>query len=329
MWKHDRPKEPNYTSPIILNVAGARPAILHRLQPVFELRPAHGKDAVGSQRRNHRVRHLDRHRRRARLFQRRLPEESPGGRAWPMDRARSPGKPKIACTFPRCWRVDGHLFGVLDAGVAACWKSDTGKEHWKKRLGGEFSASPVLVGDTIYATSESGETFVYRADPHKFDADRREQAGRPGHGEHNDLRQPHLYARRRASRRQAAGNAVLPGKAEVSSRRRDRALLALRTNPTRNFKAGASGWWSTKPACFAAILWVIDRLKPSQPAGGGPGIAGRGCSLAAGYNRCQPLPAGIALHPHTRTPRTSHASIPISGGLRSRLFVRLASSGRA
>jgi outer membrane protein assembly factor BamB len=64
---------------------------------------------------------------------------------------------------------DGHLFGVLDAGVAACWKSDTGQEQWKKRLGGEFSASPVLVGDTIFATNENGETYVYRADPGKFE----------------------------------------------------------------------------------------------------------------------------------------------------------------
>jgi outer membrane protein assembly factor BamB len=62
---------------------------------------------------------------------------------------------------------DGYLFGVLDAGVAVCWKSDTGEQQWKKRLGGEFSASPVLVDDTIYATNESGETFVYRADPTK------------------------------------------------------------------------------------------------------------------------------------------------------------------
>jgi outer membrane protein assembly factor BamB len=64
---------------------------------------------------------------------------------------------------------DGHLFGVLDAGVAACWQSDTGAERWKKRLGGEFSASPVLVGDMIYATNDSGETFIYRADPEKFE----------------------------------------------------------------------------------------------------------------------------------------------------------------
>ena len=58
---------------------------------------------------------------------------------------------------------------MLDAGVAVCWKSDTGEERWKKRLGGEFTASPVLVGDKIYATSESGETFIFRADPSKFE----------------------------------------------------------------------------------------------------------------------------------------------------------------
>jgi hypothetical protein len=63
---------------------------------------------------------------------------------------------------------DGHLFGVLDAGVAACWSSETGKELWKSRLGGTFSASPVLVGDRIYATNESGETFVFQANPEKF-----------------------------------------------------------------------------------------------------------------------------------------------------------------
>ena len=44
-----------------------------------------------------------------------------------------------------------------------------GEQQWKKRLGGEFSASPVLVKDTIYATNESGETFVYRADPAKYE----------------------------------------------------------------------------------------------------------------------------------------------------------------
>ena len=63
---------------------------------------------------------------------------------------------------------EGHLYGVLDAGTAVCWASDTGKELWKGRLGGTFSSSPVLVGDRIYATNEAGETFVFQASPEKF-----------------------------------------------------------------------------------------------------------------------------------------------------------------
>jgi hypothetical protein len=65
---------------------------------------------------------------------------------------------------------DGYLYGTLDAGVAACWKSDTGESPWKQRLGGTFSASPVLVGDKIYATNEAGETFIYLAQPDKYTA---------------------------------------------------------------------------------------------------------------------------------------------------------------
>ena len=64
---------------------------------------------------------------------------------------------------------EGYLYAVLDAGIAVCWKSDTGEEMWKARLGGTFSSSPVLVGEKIYATSESGETFIFRANPTTFE----------------------------------------------------------------------------------------------------------------------------------------------------------------
>jgi outer membrane protein assembly factor BamB len=63
---------------------------------------------------------------------------------------------------------DGYLFGVLDAGVAMCWKADTGAEVWKTRLGGTFSSSPVLVGGHIFVTNEAGRTFVFRAAPDGF-----------------------------------------------------------------------------------------------------------------------------------------------------------------
>jgi len=58
---------------------------------------------------------------------------------------------------------------VLDAGVAICWKADTGEEQWKERLGGTFSASLVLVGDKIFGTDESGRTCIWKAYPNQFE----------------------------------------------------------------------------------------------------------------------------------------------------------------
>ena len=63
----------------------------------------------------------------------------------------------------------GCLFAVQDPGVAMCWKCDTGEELWTKRLGGTFTASLVLVGENLFATNESGQTFIFKADPAKFE----------------------------------------------------------------------------------------------------------------------------------------------------------------
>ena len=65
---------------------------------------------------------------------------------------------------------DGHLYAVLDAGIAVCWNAATGEEQWKQRLGGTFSSSPVLVGDTILATSEAGLSHLFRASPDRFES---------------------------------------------------------------------------------------------------------------------------------------------------------------
>ena len=61
------------------------------------------------------------------------------------------------------------LFAVLDAGIAVCYDSKTGEEKWKSRLSGNFSGSPIMVGNLIYATNEKGDTFIYKADPSKFE----------------------------------------------------------------------------------------------------------------------------------------------------------------
>ena len=56
----------------------------------------------------------------------------------------------------------------MGVGDGACWKSDTGEELWKERLGGDFFASPVRVDDRIYASNVSGKTFVFTATPKSF-----------------------------------------------------------------------------------------------------------------------------------------------------------------
>ena len=56
-----------------------------------------------------------------------------------------------------------RLYVVTDAGIAYCLEGATGKELWKERLAGSFSASLLLAGGHVYATSETGTTYVFRA----------------------------------------------------------------------------------------------------------------------------------------------------------------------
>lgn len=49
---------------------------------------------------------------------------------------------------------------VGDNGVAMGFTADKGKELWKKRLGGNFSASPLLAGDMAYFQSEEGDATL-------------------------------------------------------------------------------------------------------------------------------------------------------------------------
>jgi len=59
----------------------------------------------------------------------------------------------------------GSLYVVTDDGIATCFDAAKGTQTWQGRLEGNFSGSPVLVGDLIYATNEAGKTFVFKAGP--------------------------------------------------------------------------------------------------------------------------------------------------------------------
>lgn len=55
---------------------------------------------------------------------------------------------------------EGLIYSVSDGGIAMCVDAQTGEVIYKKRVGGGFSASPVLVDNKIYYTNESGVTTV-------------------------------------------------------------------------------------------------------------------------------------------------------------------------
>lgn len=167
VWKHDRPKLPNYTSPIILNVAGREQLIFSGCNLVTSFEPLSGKklwEINGSTEECVTSTVTDGH----------LIYTSGGYPKNHIAAVRADGSGTIAWEkstrvyVPSMLSKDGYLYAVLDAGVAMCWKCDTGDEIWKERIEGAFTASPVLVGDNIFATSETGKTYIFKASPNGY-----------------------------------------------------------------------------------------------------------------------------------------------------------------
>jgi outer membrane protein assembly factor BamB len=167
VWSESRPKLPNYTTPSILQAGGRTQMVLAGCDRVSSFDPTTGKKlwetnasteecvvtavtdgervfASGGYPRNHTVAIL---------------ADGSSTVAW-QNNAR--------VYVPSMIAKAGHLYAVMDSGIAVCWKSDTGEELWKERLGGDFFASPVMVGEHIYASNVSGRTFVFEATPKSF-----------------------------------------------------------------------------------------------------------------------------------------------------------------
>jgi len=66
-----------------------------------------------------------------------------------------PKTPSILC-------LNNQIVLASDDGIASGVDMQTGKEIWRKRLGGNYSSSPMASGDTVYFQSESGEALVMR-----------------------------------------------------------------------------------------------------------------------------------------------------------------------
>jgi outer membrane protein assembly factor BamB len=167
VWSVSRPKIANYTTPAIVQANGRAQMVLGGCNLLTSLDPATGKKlweiegsteecvstatsdgarvfASGGYPRNHTVS---------------VVADGSGQIAWQNN---------VRLYVPSPIVKGGHIFAVLDAGMAVCWKSDTGEELWKERLGGDFFASPVMVGERIYASNVKGRTFVFEATPTSF-----------------------------------------------------------------------------------------------------------------------------------------------------------------
>jgi outer membrane protein assembly factor BamB len=80
--------------------------------------------------------------------------------AWKSKR-NTPKKPALTL-------LGDQLFGIDDNGVATAWKATTGDVLWNERIGGNYSASPVIADGRIYFFSEEGKAVVAGTGP-KFE----------------------------------------------------------------------------------------------------------------------------------------------------------------
>ena len=58
---------------------------------------------------------------------------------------------------------DGKIFMISDRGIGSCLNATTGETIWQERIGGNYSASPILNNGNIYFTSEQGDTTIVKA----------------------------------------------------------------------------------------------------------------------------------------------------------------------
>lgn len=60
---------------------------------------------------------------------------------------------------------EGHVYLWDDNGVVSCMEASTGRNIWTKRVGGNYSGSPICIDGKLYAISEEGNVVVLAASP--------------------------------------------------------------------------------------------------------------------------------------------------------------------
>lgn len=168
VWNTSRPAIPNYASPAIFNIGGRDQIILPGCEMMASYHPRSGRMLWSAPV---------------------TTQETVGTAVADENRVYASGgypKNETACVLADgsselVWRnsirvyapsmlvANGYLYTMTDKGLAHCWNAETGQMMWREKVGGDFSASPVLVGDTLYVSSEQGKTVVFKANPDQFE----------------------------------------------------------------------------------------------------------------------------------------------------------------
>ena len=168
VWKVPRPRKLSFSSPVVAKIAGKDQLLISGCEEVRSYNPASGKLIWGTPG---------------------TTMATCGTMVWDGDLVfASGGYPRAQTICVKAdgskqvmWRNNqkcyeqsmmahkGYLYAATDRGIAYCWRARDGQEMWRGRLESKISASPVLVGDNIFQSVESGRTFVFRATPSAFE----------------------------------------------------------------------------------------------------------------------------------------------------------------
>lgn len=177
-WEQKRPKSLNWSSPIVANISGRDQLLLSGSFMIASYDPATGKS----------------------LWETKcLTMATCGTCIWEGDlvfasggypdsetvAVKADGSGVAWSNQVRCYEesmlVDkGYVYAFAGNGVLHCWDAKSGKEMWKQRLKGPVSTSPLLVGDTIFATNEAGTTWAFRATGKEYELIAQNQLGDSG-----------------------------------------------------------------------------------------------------------------------------------------------------
>ena len=69
---------------------------------------------------------------------------------------------KGAPNMPSPLLIGDELYFVSDGGFLTCLDARTGAEHYRERLGGNYSSSPIFADGKIFTSNREGETTVFK-----------------------------------------------------------------------------------------------------------------------------------------------------------------------